>query len=74
MYRTYVQKFWKEDKTPMIKPGLGKSMPKEETKRQQLTSSQRRFNRLDLPTDTLSILRQYTNKAYTLRQYKTSIY
>lgn len=38
MYQSYVQRFWKEDKTPRMKPGLGEHMPKEETNRQQLTS------------------------------------
>ena len=41
MYRSYMQRFWIEDKTPMTKPGLGENMPKGETKRQQLRSSGR---------------------------------
>lgn len=71
MYQSYVQRFWKEYKTPMMKPGLREHMPKEETSRQQVTNSHSRTNRLDLPTDTFNVEKQYANKAHTLRQYKT---
>lgn len=44
-----MERFWKEYKTPMMKPGLREHMPKEETSRQQVTNSYSRSNRLDLP-------------------------
>lgn len=64
-----MQRVWKEDKTPVMKRGLGKHMPKE-TSRQQVTNSDSRHDRLALPTD---ILGQQANKAQTLQQWKTEI-
>lgn len=68
-----MQRVWKEDKTPVMKRGLGKHMPKE-TSRQQVTNSDSRHDRLALPTDTFNILGQQANEARTLQQWKTKIY